>query len=96
MLRAEPPPRLGAPATRRRAALLAMSSPLLILLALVALALRSGSARWEALPALLIGSGLLITSIVRRRRRRAEILRSLRQAGRLVQGSVRPPDRLGA
>jgi hypothetical protein len=92
MLRAEEPPRQGAPATRRRAAL-AISSPLLILLALMALALRSGSARWEALPALLIGSGLLITSIVRRRRRRVEMLRSLRQSGRLAQSAVRPLDR---
>ncbi len=87
MLRAETPSRLVGPETRRRAALLATSSPLLILLALVALALRSGSARWEALPALLIGSGLLITSIMRRRRRRAEMLRALRQA----QDPDRPP-----
>ena len=66
-------------ASRRRAALLALASPLLMILALGALLHRAGSARWEALPALLIGAGLLLTSISRRRTRRGEMLRSLRQ-----------------
>jgi hypothetical protein len=66
-------------AFRRRAALLALASPLLILLALAGLLHRTGSARWEALPALLIGAGLLLTSITRRRTRRRQMLRSLRQ-----------------
>lgn len=66
-------------ASRRRAALLALASPLLILLALLGLLHRTGSARWEALPALLIGAGLLLTSLSRRRTRRREMLRSLRQ-----------------
>jgi Na+/phosphate symporter len=66
-------------ASRRRAALLALASPLLILLALAGLLHRTGSARWEALPALLIGAGLLFTSITRRRTRRRQMLRSLRQ-----------------
>lgn len=65
-------------ASRRRAALLALASPLLILLALAGLLHRTGSARWEALPALLIGAGLLFTSITRRRTRRRQMLRSLR------------------
>jgi hypothetical protein len=60
-------------------ALLALASPLMILLALLGLLHRTGSARWEALPALLIGAGLLLTSISRRRYRRREMLRSLRQ-----------------
>jgi hypothetical protein len=51
----------------------------MILLALLGLLHRTGSARWEALPALLIGAGLLLTSISRRRYRRREMLRSLRQ-----------------
>ena len=68
--------------SQRRAALLALASPLLILLALVGLLHRTGAARWEALPALLIGAGLLITSLHRRRRRRKELLRSLRQQPR--------------
>ena len=76
MLRSESP----APGPRAsRAALLALASPLLILLALLGLLHRTGSARWEALPALLIGAGLLLTSISRRRYRRREMLRSLRQ-----------------
>jgi hypothetical protein len=69
----------ASPPFQRRAALLALASPLLILLALVGLLHRSGTARWEVLPALLIGMGLLLTSLDRRRRRRKELLRSLRQ-----------------
>lgn len=94
MLRQDPwppagmPPRAVAPqpratslalSHRRRAALLALASPLLILLALIGLSHRSGRARWEAMPALLIGSGLLCTSTIRRRNRRREMLRALRQ-----------------
>lgn len=64
---------------RFRAALLALSSPLLILLALLVLLSRQGADRLTAVPALVIGSGLLGTSWIRRRRRRAELLRALRQ-----------------
>lgn len=73
-----PPPALG-PASRRRA-LLALSSPLLILLALLALLQRPASDRIQALPALGIGIGLLATSWQRRRQRRRELLRALRDA----------------
>jgi hypothetical protein len=72
-------PRTASPPLQRRAALLALASPLLILLALVGLLHRTGTARWEVLPALLIGTGLLLTSLDRRRRRRKELLRALRQ-----------------
>ncbi|MDM7954198.1 MAG: DUF3188 domain-containing protein [Cyanobium sp. CZS 25K] len=68
-----------------RAALLALSSPLLILLALAVLLLRQGADRLPAVPALVIGCGLLGTSWMRRRRRRAELLRALRQ------GEASPP-----
>ena len=78
MLKVEPR-RAASPPLQRRAALLALASPLLILLALVGLLHRTGAARWEVLPALLIGSGLLLTSLDRRRRRRKELLRALRQ-----------------
>lgn len=78
MLKA-PPSQAASLLSQRRAALLALASPLLILLALVGLLHRSGASRWEALPALLIGSGLLLTSLHRSRRRRKELLRSLRQ-----------------
>lgn len=66
------------PASRRRA-LLALSSPLLILLALVALLHRPASDRIQALPALGIGIGLLATSWQLRRQRRRELLRALRE-----------------
>lgn len=67
----------GGGGSRRLKALLALSSPLLILLALVALLSRPGSDRIQAVPALAIGTGLLTHSWWRRRRRRQEILRSL-------------------
>lgn len=68
-------------APRFLAALLALSSPLLILLALLVLLTRQGADRLPALPALVIGCGLLSTSMLRRRRRRAELLKALRQGG---------------
>jgi hypothetical protein len=63
----------------RTADLLALSSPLLILLALVSMLSRGPATRLQAMPALLIGSGLLLFSLVRRRRRRALLLRVLRE-----------------
>jgi len=63
----------------RQTALLALASPLLILLALVGLTHRSGSSRWEVVPALLIGAGLLLTSLQRRHHRRRQLLLALRQ-----------------
>lgn len=78
-----------------RAALLALSSPLLILLAVLVLLHRQGADRLPAVPALVIGCGLLTTSWIRRRRRRAELLRALRQGppagGELRQGEGSPP-----
>jgi len=73
-------PPAGRAGSRRLKALLALSSPLLILLALVTVAIRPGSDRTQALPALAIGIGLLANSWWRRRRRRSEILRALRLA----------------
>jgi hypothetical protein len=49
------------------------------LLALLVLLTRQGADRLPAIPALVIGCGLLGTSALRRRRRRAELLRALRQ-----------------
>jgi beta-galactosidase GanA len=72
-------PLSGRAGSRRLKALLALASPLLILLALVTVAIRPGSDRIQALPALAIGAGLLTNSWWRRRRRRHEILRALRQ-----------------
>jgi hypothetical protein len=56
---------------------------LLILLALLALVWRPPHERVQAVPALLIGVGLLSFSWVRRRRRRRDLLQSLREARRL-------------
>lgn len=61
--------------------LLALSSPLLILLSLLVLLQRRGVDRLPALPALLIGTGLLVTSALVRRRRRRELLAALRHDG---------------
>jgi hypothetical protein len=65
----------------RTANLLALSSPLLILLALLSFFNRSPATRLQAVPALLIGGGLLVFSLVRRRRRRARMLQVLRDPG---------------
>lgn len=69
------------PLSQGPANLLAISSPLLILLALLSMLHRSPAARLQAVPALLIGSGLLVFSWLRRRRRRSMVLRLLRQPG---------------
>ncbi|MFM8275492.1 MAG: DUF3188 domain-containing protein [Cyanobium sp.] len=65
--------------SRQRALLLALSGPLLILLALVMLLLQ-GQRGLQALPTLLIGSGLMVHSWLSRRRRRRQLLQALRQA----------------
>jgi len=69
------------PLSQGPADLLALSSLLLILLALVSMLHRSPAAQLQALPALLIGGGLLVFSWLRRRRRRSMVLRLLRQPG---------------
>jgi hypothetical protein len=58
--------------------LLALAAPLLILLALLSLLSRRGSQRLQAVPALLIGAGLLTSSAVQRARRRRLLLDALR------------------
>ena len=64
-----------AAATRWRQALLALSAPFLIGLALV----HGMAGDWvQSLPALAIGVGLLVYSWMARRRRRGELLRALR------------------
>ena len=61
---------------------LAWATPLLILLGVVGLLLRQGSDRLQALPALLIGIGLLAQSLWGWRRRRRALLAALRQGER--------------
>jgi hypothetical protein len=53
----------------------------LILLSLLVLLQRRGVDRLPALPALLIGTGLLVTSALGQRRRRRELLAALRHDG---------------
>jgi hypothetical protein len=57
--------------------LLALATPLLILLSLVGMALRQGSDRLQALPALVIGVALLLQSAMSWRRRRRALLMAL-------------------
>jgi hypothetical protein len=63
----------------RLQAWLALAAPLLVLLALLALLMRSGSDRLQALPPLLIGIGLLLSSAAGRARQRRHLLVALRQ-----------------
>ena len=53
---------------------------LLVILALVAVQQRQGRDRIQALPAALVGTGLMISSAVGRRRHRARILSALRSS----------------
>ncbi|CAK6697805.1 DUF3188 domain-containing protein [Synechococcus sp. CBW1107] len=58
--------------------LLALATPLLVLLGLVGVALRQGSDRLQAVPALVIGVALLLQSAWSWRRRRRALLEALR------------------
>lgn len=59
-------------------ALLALATPLLIVLGLMGLFLRQGSDRLQAVPALVIGVALLLQSAWSWRRRRRALLTALR------------------
>ncbi|MBU6249964.1 MAG: DUF3188 domain-containing protein [Cyanobacteria bacterium REEB417] len=61
-------------------ALLALAAPLLVLLSSLTLVLRQGPSRLQALPPLLIGSGLVLSSVAARRRQRRQVLQSLGHA----------------
>lgn len=58
---------------------LSFGAPLLIVLALVAAQQRQGKDRVQALPSVLVGSGLIISSAVGRRRRRARLLQDVQR-----------------
>ena len=55
-------------------------APLLLMLALVAVQQRQGRDRIQALPAVLVGTGLMIGSAVGRRRYRSRLLTALRSS----------------
>ena len=60
--------------------LVSLGAPLLIILALVAVQQRQGRDRVQALPAALVGTGLVISSSIVRRRQRARLLAALRSS----------------
>lgn len=61
---------------------MALATPVLVLVAvlgLCGLGQRQGAERWQALPALLIGTGLLVAGAAGYGRRRRQLLRALRE-----------------
>ena len=66
---------------------LSFGAPVLILLALVAAQQRQGKDRVQVIPAVLVGSGLIFSSALGRRRRRARLLVDVRRVR--SQGLVR-------
>ena len=60
--------------------LLSFGAPLLVVLALSASQHRQGSDKVQAWPALLVGTGLIISSAVGRRRQRARLLTAFRSS----------------
>ena len=58
--------------------LLSLAAPLLIVLAMLGLMHRQGSDRLQSMPAVLVGSGLILGGAVGRRRRRSKLLVALR------------------
>ena len=65
---------------RLSTSLVSLGAPLLIILALVAVQQRQGRERGQALPAALVGTGLVISSSIVRRRQRARLLAALRSS----------------
>ena len=59
--------------------LISISAPLLILLAVTGFLHREGKDKIQAIPALVFGSGLVMTGTIRRFRRRRMLLREIKQ-----------------
>ena len=57
--------------------LISISAPLLILLAITGFLHREGKDKIEAIPALVVGSGLVLTGAVRRYRRRRMLFQEI-------------------
>ena len=64
---------------------LSFGPPLLVVLALLAAHQRQGSDKVQALPAVLVGSGLIVSSAVGRRRRRGRLLEALSESRAQVE-----------
>lgn len=67
------------PPSTRLPVLLSLAAPLLVLLGVVALLQREGADKLQSLPAILVGTGLVIHAVVGRRRRRHRLLVALRR-----------------
>ena len=65
---------------RRAVIWVSLGAPFLILLALLATNQRQGKDRVQVLPAILVGSGLIISSALGRQGRRARLLADLQRA----------------
>ena len=59
--------------------LISISAPLLILLAITGFLHREGKDKIQAIPALIVGSGLVLTGTVRRYRRRRMLLLEIKK-----------------
>ena len=59
--------------------LISISAPLLILLAITGFLHRDGKDKIQVIPALVVGSGLILTGTVRRFRRRKMLLREIKR-----------------
>ena len=58
--------------------LLSLGPPSLILVAVLGILQREGSDRWQSLPAMLVGMGLIISGFLKRRRRRQKLFLAIR------------------
>ena len=59
--------------------LISLSAPLLILLAIIGFSNREGKDKIQAIPSLLVGSGLVLTGTMRRFRRRRMLLLEIKK-----------------
>ena len=71
---------MNRPPRSRLHVLLSLAAPLLVCLGVLALFHREAAERWQSVPAMLVGSGLMIHAVVGRRRRRYMLLMALRSS----------------
>ena len=64
--------------------LLSFAAPFLLVLAFLGLMQRQGSDQLQSLPALMVGTGLILTGTLGRRSRRNKLLMALRDKGKEV------------
>ena len=71
---------MNRPPRTRLHVLLSLAAPLLVCLGVLALVHREGTERWQSVPAILVGAGLVIHAVVGRRGRRHKLLLALRSS----------------